>query len=288
LSDTQVVLTAANFDPLGLRHLRREAASVLASGLALFLAGPSEENCGRLAETAATLAETGGLLFSPYYFTNKPNLPPHARDEAERAGREQWTVVDGPDHLRRAVEASSRIPYLYGDPVRHDDHLLIDGVFADNAPVELALELGARTVFVVTSSKKGNVFPKPVQSLFQRGLHAALDAAERTADRLPSAPVTRRLRGSLKELSKLGDLIPDPRPLDVEALRRKYPDRGIHVVHPDRWSFPVNRFFESDPKVFGGIYDMGVRAAEQAVQSALPATPRSRSEWPVISVRDCG
>lgn len=280
-SDTQVVLTAANYDPLGLRHLREEAAAVLGASLALFLAGPCEKTCERLAVNAAILVETGGLLFAPHYFTNKPSLPERAQiEKADR--REHWTVVDGPAHLRQAVEASSRIPYLYGKPIELADGLLIDGVFADNAPVELALELGARTVFVVTSSKRGNVFPKPVQSLFQRGLHALLGSADKAARRLPSGPAVKRLRESLGELAKLDGLVPDPRPLDLDSLRNRYPDRAIHVIHPDRVSFPVNRFFESRPEVFGGIYDMGVRAAERALQQGVldlyPA--RTRSDWP--------
>jgi len=178
------------------------------------------------------LIEEGGRLFSPRFFTNKPSLPPAAE------GSEHWTVVKNAGEMRKAVEASSRIPFLYGNPIENGAELLIDGVFANNAPVHLALETGARHVFIVTSSKSGNVFDRPVQSLLKRS--------------------GKKLLGR----TGLCDLFPSTRPLDLDALRARYPGQEIHVVHPDK-EISVNRFFETDATVFSALYDMGVRMALQ-------------------------
>ena len=180
--------------------------------------------------TAAHL-ELGASLFTSRYFTTKPHV---ATDTLFQGA---WSVVDSPGYLRRAVEASSRIPFIYGSPILDGASLFIDGVFANNAPVELALELGARHVFIITSSQKGLGFDRPVQSLIRRQLRSVLKG------------------------SRLQNLVSSSGPLDLDDLRRRYPDRTIHVVHP-KDPPPVNRFFESRPEVLGHLYDMGREAAD--------------------------
>ncbi|HEX5036970.1 MAG TPA: patatin-like phospholipase family protein [bacterium] len=230
-SPTQIILTAAHYNPEDLASFGRGWADLVASGVGrVFKRG--RESASALQERAADLMEEGGKLFSPRFFTNKPKLPPSAE------GSEDWTVVKDSGEMRKAVEASSRIPFLYGNPIENGAELLIDGVFANNAPVHLALETGARHVFIVTSSKSGNVFDRPVQSILKRS--------------------GRKLLGR----TGLCDLLSGTRPLDLDALRERYPGQEIHVVHPDK-EISVNRFFETDASVFSALYDMGVRMALQ-------------------------
>jgi predicted acylesterase/phospholipase RssA len=226
LSPTQVILTAAHYNPEDLASFGGQWIGLLAAGAGRLFKRRAEP----VHERAARVMEAGARLFAPRFFTNKP-LP------VERSeGTENWTVVRSAAELRTAVEASSRIPLLYGSPIEHGAETLIDGVFANNAPVELALQTGARHVFVVTSSKGGNVFDRPVQSLIRR--HAR----------------------KLLARTDFRDLLAPTKPLNLDALRRSYPDQRIHVVHPDK-EISVNRFFETRAEVLGALYDMGVRAA---------------------------
>lgn len=180
----------------------------------------------------ATHLELGGTqLFAPRYFTNKPTF------EADNLYHGAWSLVNGPEQLFQAVQASSRIPGLYGSPVRVGASRFIDGAFANNAPVELALELGAKHVFIVTSGKKDQVFDQPFQSLFWRQVRKALNG------------------------TRLEKHIPSSAPVNLDGLRRRYPNSTIHVVHPKNPP-RVNRFFESDPEVLRRLYEMGMEEAD--------------------------
>ncbi len=260
-SATQLIVTAAHYNRGGISHLGATGALVLTSGLSLLAAGHSGHSADLLAERSIQLLETGAHLFAPRYFTT--NSRPSAQRPALLEAEEEWIVVHDPAGLRRAVEASSRIPFLYGEPIPHGANLLIDGVFANNAPLELALALGARHVFVVTSSKKGHVFDRPVQSMVRRQLRSLLAQMKRMGEMMNPLPRGRRFRSALKEIAELEQLIPPTRPLDLDDLRRRYPKQKIHIVHP-KDPPPVNRFFETRPAVLGRLYDLGVQEADGA------------------------
>jgi predicted acylesterase/phospholipase RssA len=196
-------------------------------------------------------------MFGTRYFATRPR--PQTRRDA--AVDEEWVVVRSPVELRRAVEASSRVPLLYGNPILDGANVLIDGVFTNNAPVELALEYGARHVFVVTSSKKGYVFDRPVQTLVRRQLRRLFHGFERASRQLGFLPRQVHLSRELGDLARLSAIVPEPKPLDLDALRRRYPDQEIHVIHPTE-NIPVNRFFESRPAVLGRLYDLGRELAD--------------------------
>lgn len=246
-SPNQVILAATCYHPDEALALGRGGIDLLREGISGFLKKPSEENCERLCRRVSSLLETGARLFNARYFATKPEVPPTEKGE--------WTVVESPEEFRTAVEASSRIPFLCGAPIAQGADLLIDGVFADNAPVELALKAGARHVFVVTSSKKGYVFDRPVQSMIRKTLRMTLGKAS---------------------LSSARDLIPPPAPLDIAALRKAYPGQQIHIIHPDE-NISVNRFFESRPEIIGSLYDMGRRVAGR-LRKSIPEADRINSD----------
>ncbi len=170
----------------------------------------------------ATRLSVGRQPLAARYFTNKPDYLPN----------DDWIFARSSWSLTQAVKASSRIPVFYGAPILYGADVYIDGVFANNAPVELALMLGAQHVFVVTSSQKGLVFDRPVQSLVRRGLKTALNGL------------------------RWGRGIDSSVPVDVDDLRRRYPKQQVHVVHPKR-AVKVKRFSETRPEVFRTLYDMG-------------------------------
>lgn len=234
-SSTNLIVTAARYSPANLTDFRERSASALSAGMKLLLPGPQEGLCGDFWEQAALLLEAGSRLFEPLYFSTKP----------ARVSEGTWNLVENPSALRRAVEASSRIPFLYGEPIADGESRLIDGVFANNAPVEIALRSGAEHVFIVTSSRKGNVFERPVQSLVRRQFRRILVATNTVSSRF----------------KPLHDLIPRSAPLDLETLRRRYPGQQIHVIHPGKRTPNVNRFFESRPETLGTLYDGGREAA---------------------------
>jgi predicted acylesterase/phospholipase RssA len=270
-SRTQVVLTAARVNPSQWRAFRSEGLSLLSHGLQLLLRGPCEKYSDYLMEGAYLLRESGRDLFEIQYFSNRPDL----RLELHHGAR----VAGSAKEMRKALEASSRIPYLYGDPIRYGAEILIDGVFSNNAPVALALEMGVRDVFVVTSSRKGYVFDRPVQSLAARQAQGLLEWAARAADRIDGSRRGRKLAASLREIARLEDQIPAPAPLDLNALHESHPGQRVHVIHPEE-PVSVNRFFESRPEVLGKLYDMGRAAAERsaslvkrAADSGFPPAP---------------
>ncbi len=250
-SDTHVIVTAAKVDREHLRHFQSEGLSLLRHGLQLLLRGPEEPWLDYLLEGAHLLNHHGRRVFEPRYLMNKGA-----------------TAVSSAQELRKAVEASSRIPGLYGPPIEWGADLLIDGVFANNAPVEFALRAGIDHVFVLTSSQGGNVFERPIQSLASRYVRGALRQTGALSQKGPGRRLA-RLRKSLSEIAKLEDQLPKPRSLDLNELRRRYPDQRIHVVHPKQ-EIPVGtlfRFFGSDPRILGSLYETGRRAADSLWES---------------------
>jgi predicted acylesterase/phospholipase RssA len=182
--------------------------------------------------------------------------------------KEGATPVGSAKELRKAVEASSRIPGLYGPPIEWGADLLIDGVFANNAPVEFALRAGIDHVFVLTSSQGGNVFERPIQSLASRYVRKALNQTGALSQK-GSGRRLARLRESLSEIAKLEDQLPKARALDLDALRERYPTQKIHVVHPQQ-EIPVGtffRFFGSDPRKLTSLYEAGRREADTLWES---------------------
>lgn len=259
-SRTHLVVTASHYDPEAWpawkdawKDMGRVGLSALLSGTLRFLNGDSPSPSGTqdqddLLKGVERLIETGGRLVTPRYFSNRPVGP-------ELAQGKDWRAASTPEALRFAVEASARIPGLYGGPARDGADALIDGAFADNAPVGLALDLGAKSVFVVTSSRSGNVFDRPFQSLAKRNARATLERLKKASDLL----------------ARIQEKIPIPASLDLEELGRRHPHQRIHVVHPNI-PIRVNRFLESDPGVLGELYEMG----REAARHVLIPVPRSR------------
>lgn len=265
-SPTRLVMTASHYNRHGVEELREAAFAMAVSALQLMVAGASEGEID-LTKQAAAIVQAGTHLFAPRYFTTRPwtqarpPSPESSPRSSPRASDEEWIQVASPEHLRRAIEASSRIPLLYGDPISDGAHLFIDGVFADNAPVSLAVASGATDIIVVSSSRKGRLFNKPVQSMFCREILRLIAGVRQTAARLQSFPGGDRLAGAVAELDRIATIIPRPEPIDLADLRSRHPGRRISVVHPQNPP-RVNRFLESDPRVLGRIYDMGREAAE--------------------------
>ncbi len=259
-SQTALVLTATHYRNEALAELRHDHLRLFLAGLHLFLAGSSAADAAKLSEIGASLLADGNRLFSTRYFTSKPP-PTHIVEHSQRSD-EDWIVVRSPEELSQAVIASSRVPFLYGNPIIDGANVLIDGVFTNNAPVQLALDFGADHVFVVTSSKKGYVFDRPVQTLFRRQLRSLLRGFDKASRRLSFLPRRFRVSDLLAHLARLEENVPLPRPLDLDALRERYPDQEIHVIHPTE-KIPVNRFLESRPDVLGRLYDMGRDLAER-------------------------
>ncbi len=262
-SRTPLVVTASHYEASEFTTLRHVMKELLWTGAGMLLAGPSDASCQRLASQTGVLLEAGSRVFAPSYYSSKPW--PTERPAVLEDGA-LWHYVRDEAHMRRAVEASSRIPLLYGGPILDEAQVMIDGVFTDNAPVALALEHGARHVFVVTSSKKGKVFDKPVQSLLAKQVRSALDAMEAAAVSLNPFPRGRRFRAALKEIALLRDMIPEPAPIDIQALEARYPGQKVHVIHPPK-GINVNRFFETSPAVLGRLYDLGVEKARDVALS---------------------
>lgn len=256
-SSTNLVVTASDYHKEVVGDLWRHHARLFLSGAHVFLAGDNARDSGRIAEMGAELLSDGNRLFGTRYYATQP-----CPDVWKEKGLDQgWNVVDSPAALRTAVTASSRVPLLYGNPILDGANLLIDGVFTNNAPVELALEYGARHVFVVTSSKKGLVFDRPVQTLFRRQLLDVLKAFDRSARALKFLPRQTHVAEALAQMARLKHSVPPPKPLDVDALRRRYPEQEIHVIHTSE-DIPVNRFFESRSSVLGRLYDAGRELAD--------------------------
>lgn len=258
-SRTAVVVTAAQFNKQRWQATRETGLQLLRDGLQFLAGGIPEITPEQLAEEVATLLAEGRQIFTPYYFSSKPwpadgsGTPPA-----------NWFTTQNPKELRLAVEASSRIPLLYGPPIQRGGDTLIDGVYGDNAPVEIALQWGAEHVFVVTSSRHGNVFERPIQSLALRQAHSTLHHVEATGRGLRFLPVARRAAPPLEGIGALRTILPRPAPVDLNALRQRYPRARIHVAHPPADAPRVSRFFESRPHVLGKIYDLGIAAARQA------------------------
>lgn len=257
-SSTDLIVTASHYRGSAASDLRQDHARLLSAGLHLFFAGMNSEDAAKISEIGADLLSDGLRMFGTRYFATCP--PP---GEASATSQdEEWVVVQSSPELRRAVEASSRVPLLYGNPVLDGANVLIDGVFTNNAPVELALQYGVRDVFVVTSSKKGYVFDRPVQTLVRRQIRSLLKNFSRASRGLSFLPDWMHVKRELAELGRLASVVPPPRPLDIDDLRRRYPDQHIHIVHPQE-NISVNRFFESSPAVLGRLYDLGREEASQ-------------------------
>ncbi len=270
-SRTHLVVTASHYDPEAWKDMGRAGLSALLSGTLRFLNGDSRdpddpEDQDDLLKGVERLLESGGRLVTPRYFSNKPLKP-------ELGERKGWRDASTPETLRFAVEASARIPGLYGGPARDGADALIDGAFADNAPVGLALDLGAKSVFVVTSSRSGNVFDRPFQSLAKRNVRATLDRLEKVSHLVARLPQGRRLASGLRALSEIQGKIPIPASLDLEELESRHPHQRVHVVHPNT-PIRVNRFLESDAGVLGELYEMG-REAARHVLIAVPCSRRA-------------
>jgi predicted acylesterase/phospholipase RssA len=261
-SPTHLVVTASDYHDRVVGDLWRHHARLFLTGAHVFWTGKNDRDSGRLAEMGAQLLSDGNRLFGTRYYATRPR--PEGREAGLIGG--DWIVVDSVESLRKAVEASSRVPLLYGNPVLDGASVLIDGVFTNNAPVELALEQGARHVFVVTSSKKGYVFDRPVQTLFRRQLLRFLRSLDRSSRALGFLPRRMHVSDALEQLARLKDSVPPPSPLDLDALRREYPEQEIHVIHATE-DIPVNRFFESRPEVLGRLYDTGRELAGKVVVS---------------------
>jgi len=260
-SRTHLIVTASEYETDALANIRSAGYSALASGLKRFLTPDCDSPCDFL-EKAGAFLEAGACLFAPVYYSNKP---------VSRAANLQdltFRLTQDAQELRRAVEASSRIPFLYGIPLKEGGKHLIDGVFANNAPVELALELGVRNVFVVTSSKKGLVFDRPIQSLAKRQALNLLKQAEKAPKWLARLPRGRHILNGLRTLASVQDKITEPKPLDLDALRRRYPKQRIGVIHPQE-DIGVSRFFETRPEVLARLYEMGRESARNVL---IPVT----------------
>lgn len=258
-SETHVIVTAAKVDRDHLKHFQNEGLSLLRHGLKLLLRGPEEPWLDYLLEGAHLLNHHGRRVFEPRYLMNKGE-----------------TAVGSAQELRKAVEASSRIPGLYGPPIEWGADLLIDGVFANNAPVEFALRAGIDHVFVLTSSQGGNVFERPIQSLASRYVRGALKQTGALSQK-GSGRRLARLKESLSEIAKLEDQLPKARALNLKALREQYPHQKIHVIHPKQ-EIPVGtlfRFFGSDPRKLTSLYETGRRAADSLWESEGGFKPTS-------------
>lgn len=258
-SPTHLIVTASDYHGDAVSQLGRDHFRLFMEGARLLLAGGGERDHERFDEIGASMLSDGHRIFGTRYYATKP--APICPRPHETPLSESWVVVESPQQLRRAVEASSRVPFLYGNPVVDGVNVMIDGVFTNNAPLELAMEHGARHVFVVTSSKKGYVFDRPVQTLFRRQLRGWIGGLGRLGRGLRFLPATRPVRDMLEELARLKEMVPKPAPLDLDDLRRRYPGQEIHVVHPPQ-NIRVNRFFESDPHVLGRLYDLGRELAD--------------------------
>lgn len=259
-SPTHLIVTASDYHAEAVSRLGRDHFRLFLAGARLLLAGEAAADREKFDEIGASLLDDGRRIFGTRYYATKAAPVSPYRQEATLS--EAWRTVESPEQLRRAVEASSRVPLLYGNPVLDGVNVMIDGVFTNNAPVELALEHGARHVFVVTSSKKGYVFDRPVQTLFRRQLRGWIGGLGRLGRGLRFVPGTRHAREMLEALARMRDMVPKPAPLDLDDLRRRYPGREIHVVHPPQ-NIRVNRFFESDPRVLGRLYDLGRELADR-------------------------
>jgi len=256
-SSTNLVVTASDYHGEVVKDLLCHHARLFLTGAHVFLTGANERDAGEISEMGKELLVDGDHLFGTRYYATRP-----APSSWEVSGKKSsWALVKSPDALRLAVTASSRVPLLYGNPILDGASLMIDGVFTNNAPVELALEYGARHVFVVTSSKKGYVFDRPVQTLFRRQLLGLLKAFDRSGRALRFLPRRIHIAETLEQMARLKERVPSPSPLDIEGLRRRYPDQEIHVIHTDE-DIPVNRFFESRPSVLGRLYDIGRELAD--------------------------
>lgn len=244
-SRTHMVIAASHYDSQALKDIQRVGLSTILSGVgALSPDGPSH-----FCDGFRKMVETGARLVTPLYFSNKPFLP--------ETGRPATT----PETVRLALEASSRAPLLYGGPIHYGEDVLLDGAFADNAPLKLALELGARHVFVLNSSRSGHVFDRPFQTLAQRHARSALSFLEKLSPR------------RLGVLAKIREAIPAPKPVDVKELEKRYPKRKIQVVHPSD-DLTVSRFLESDPDVLCDLYEEGRKQAETIFLAVAPSRKR--------------
>ncbi len=261
-SQTAVVATATRFDKAQALAARSTGAHMLRDGLDFLTGGLPEVDPEHLAEEIARFLNSSAHIFTPHYFSSKPWPADHADPPPAH-----WLVTEEAEQLELAVKASSRIPFLYGPPIQRGGDTLIDGVYADNAPVEIALQYGAQHVFVVTSSRHGNVFERPIQSLALRQTHSTLHRIETIGLQLGRLPITRRAGHPLAEIGSLREALPRPAPVNLDDLRQRYPQQEIHVIHPPKGAPRVSRFFESRPAVFQRIYELGVAAAREAVRA---------------------
>lgn len=260
-SRTPLVVTASHYEAAEFATFRDAIQGALWTGAGMLVSGPTDASCQRLASQTGRILEAGSRVFAPSYYSSQPW--PSGRPALLEEG-DAWQCVRDEAHMRRAVEASSRIPFLYGGPILDEAQVMIDGVFTNNAPVALALEHGVRHVFVVTSSRKGKVFDKPVQSLLAKQIRSTLDAVEAMAVAMHPFPRGRRFRAALKEIALIRDRIPEPAPIDIAALEARYPGQKVHVIHPPK-GINVNRFFETRPAVLGLLYDLGVEKAREVI-----------------------
>ncbi len=240
-SRTTMVVAASLFQADRAREAIGSAGALVKQSIRQFLNREPASVCEHISDLVAL----GGEIFTPRYFTNKEW---HASKPAH--GSNAWHQIECPKLWDRAIQASSRIPLLYGRAVELGGEFLIDGVFADNAPLELALMSGATDVFVVGSSRSGNVFPRPVQSLTARQVRKSL------------APISRISR----RFSSVREQIPTPRPTDISELQARYPGQRIHVITP-KGAPSVSRFFESNGETLSEIYKLGRRQAERLARN---------------------
>jgi predicted patatin/cPLA2 family phospholipase len=202
-----------------------------------------------LVEKTSELVRKGSQLVTARYFTNREGSHPELQKELQ--------VVQNATQLRAAIEASSRIPLLYGGPLEYEAERLIDGAFANNAPLDHALLGGATHLFVITGGRKPKVYDRPFQNYALRTTHGLLRVLENTAE-VGSLETAQRAFQGLREV------VPSAQPLDLEALEKKHGGK-IQVIHPGASCPKFSRFFETRADVLGALYDHGRQQAESAL-----------------------
>jgi predicted acylesterase/phospholipase RssA len=254
-SPTQLTMTASRYNSEELTRFRGAIYRLLWEGVAMLSAGPSEMRRDNFDEKAAVFFEGARHLFRTVFFATQ-RLP-----EVDIEAGDQAVLIQDSQKLLEALMASTRIPYVLGSPLDHEMDRLIDGVFDQNAPLQ-SLDSGAQHVFIVNSSRRGLVFPQPVNTLALRHSRNLLEMAERSAKRFDFLPTGSRFREAVCEIAKVADRLPHPAPLDLEALRQKHPNQSIYVIHPKNPP-RVNRFAESNPETLLKLYEMGRQEARE-------------------------
>jgi len=256
-SPTTIVIVATHLDVEYATKTWGGRFDALREGLQRLLDGDTF-SYERVARELSAFSATGATgLFVPRYYSTKP-WP----SDAPQPKPDNWDVFKNADELRQIVAASTRIPPFTGMPIRHGEHILIDGAWSDNVPARLPPAFGVQQMYLVNCTHKGKLFDKPISSYPTRRANDLLEMATNGMRYLGQLTQSRLADRISSGLNTLGQYVKKPEPIDLERIQQDYPKLEIYEDHLPKEAPNPYRFWAPPQEDIRDLYGFGISAAQ--------------------------